>query len=586
MKTAPTPSLSKLFARVLLFPLALILFTSLACSANPFRDDPPTPQATLPAASESAPVARVEPSAAPTPVIFVELIDEPVENFNPVLNDSDAARAVQNKILPRLLAQEPQSGEPVPVGLAQGWQWSPDGRTLTLALRGDLAWSDGAPVTSLDAGFTLAAAASPAVESPLQRRMAGIENVELPDDNTLVLRLRAPDCALLQTLALPLLPAHLFAADLSDLRSNPWNNSPTVGAGPFLFQVANGDVITLGRNNAYPGQRPAIDSYLLRAERDPAARLALVSDGSAQLAADLPAETLLLPAAVGRTALLLKDGYTFLAINLADPDAAQTGLLPDGSLVQQTPHPVLGDQRVRRAIAAGVDFRAIVSAVYGPNAASLASWVLPSIPWALANDITPYAYSPAQAAALLDEAGWRDAAGDGVRENGEALLQLTLITNADNPLRVQMGERIRDALLALGFAVNFEALDFATARDAVLQQRYDLAIVGFEGLGADPAAVDFFESAADQPGAGLNFTSYQNGSVDSWLSAARMLPGCNPAERGELYRQAQRQIHADVPIIMLSGQLSHVVSSSGWQGLAPGPWAVDAGVEQWTPAGG
>lgn len=366
----------------------------------------------------------------------------------------------------------------------------------------------------------------------------------------------------------------------------PWNEAPTVGAGAFLYvgQEATGRIV-LQRNPDFWQGSPSIEQYLLTVEPDAAQRLQLVVSGAADLArsVDAAAAAALSTSAAEAIRLLpvADDAMAMLVMNLADPLQPQAGSDASGALVAQQGHPVLADARVRQAIAASAPWAEIVARAYGIEGEPLQSAMLDAATWARADDLPAYAQDVARARALLQEAGWVDAAADGIREQGSALLQLTLITNAENARRVQMAGEIADALRAVGIDVRFEALPFAQMTSAVLNQEYDLAIVGWEALGSDPATSPFWHSAADVPGAGLNVTSYQNAEVNRLYDEALAAPGCDVASRAAAYKSIQRQIHTDIPAIPLLALRRLQAQDPQWQGPNADPWSPVGTIVQW-----
>jgi ABC-type transport system substrate-binding protein len=100
-----------------------------------------------------------------------------------------------------------------------------------------------------------------------------------------------------------------------------------------------------------------------------------------------------------------------------------------------TPHPILSDIRVRQALFHCVDRDAVIASVYPyveDKAALRMDTFLPKTHWAYGGEITDYAYDPEAGMALLEEAGWTDPDGDGVRNNanGDALSVKFTTTNA------------------------------------------------------------------------------------------------------------------------------------------------------------
>ena len=514
---------------------------------------------------------------------FVQAVAQDADTFNPVLTTNSTSQAVARKILPTLLGQDPHSGLLTPTELAERWEISEAGRVYTFYLRDSISWSDGLPVTAADFKFTYAAIADAGVQSPLQASIDPIEQIETPDARTLVIRLRQADCAAFQVLRQPLLPSHLFAADFSDLRSNSFNTAPSVSAGPFLFEEhVAGEQIRLRRNDGYWQGAPLLDAWIYGVVTDPAERLALLTAGEIDW-------TKLTPEQIQQAATLAavqvytqpEDSISFIALNLANPTNPQPGQAADGTLIAQEAHPILGDPQVRRAMALTIDTRQINQEVQANLAAPLASYVAPKVKWADAEALQPYTPNLVQAAALLSAAGWQDDDNDGVRERAGLPLQLTLLTNNDSPPRLRMGELIRQQLTQSGFAVRFEPVDFETLTTSLLGQTYDLAVIGWDNLSADPGSSNFWHSRNDLPGSGFNFTSYQNAEVDQLLDDAQRVPTCDANVRAALYNIAQQRIHEDLPYIFLSSRQTVWAIAKRWQGIQTNAWPVDFNVWTW-----
>ena len=124
------------------------------------------------------------------------------------------------------------------------------------------------------------------------------------------------------------------------------------------------------------------------------------------------------------------DGYEYIGLNLANPANPQPGLDDKGKPIPQEPHPILGDVKVRQAIAYALDYDSIIKNIYLGQGQRQTANVLPAVGWAYDKQLAPYAYDLAKANALLDEAGWKDTNGDGIREKNGKDMTLSLVTNA------------------------------------------------------------------------------------------------------------------------------------------------------------
>jgi peptide/nickel transport system substrate-binding protein len=349
-----------------------------------------------------------------------------------------------------------------------------------------------------------------------------------------------------------------------------------VSAGPFLFgERMPGERIRLVRNPAYWKGAPQMDEWHFAIIADPEQQVERLLAGEVDLAPVAREQTAQVAAVTNLTPYAFPDNsFSFIALNLADPANPQPGHDANNALVRQAPHPILGDQRVRQAIAHGVDSPQILNEIYRGYSFRLSSYLLPTIEWAYAGDLAPYDLAPTNAATLLTAAGWVDSNGDGVRERNGQPLQLTLLTNNDSPQRMRIGEMVQEQLAVLGIAIRFEAVPFEAMTATLFDQRFDMAVIGWENLGPDPATSAFWHSQADVPGAGLNFVSFQDAEVDTWLDDAAQSADCTPERRAPLYRQVQQRIYAAVPYVFLGGPLQIWVSTSHWQTVRPQAWGL------------
>ncbi len=257
------------------------------------------------------------------------------------------------------------------------------------------------------------------------------------------------------------------------------------------------------------------------------------------------------------------------------------GLGENNARQAQPPHPILGDVRVRQAIAAALDYDLLLAAAYDGATYRTGAYVPPAAAWVHDAALAPYAYDPARSAQLLDEAGWRDENGDGVRTRDGAPLQLTLLTNNDSVPRMAIAELTAEQLTAVGFDVRRSALPFEAMSEQILAQTFDLAVLSWDNLGADPGAMPFWHARQDEPGRGFNFVSFQDAEVDQWLDEARTMAGCDPDARATLYRQVQARIHDAAPYVIIGGPQAAWQHSAEWTGITPGPWGADDNIEQW-----
>ncbi|MCB0082841.1 MAG: hypothetical protein KDE47_18005 [Caldilineaceae bacterium] len=505
--------------------------------------------------------------------------------LNPILSSDSTSSAVITQIFPALIGQDPFTGAVVPDGaLSTDWEVSDDGLVWTFHLRDDVVWSDGDPLDAADFKFTYDAIASDLVESPRKNLVDTIASIETPDPQTVVVTFSEVKCDGLADLGIGLLPSHLYADDFSDIMENEYNEAPAVSAGPLVFQSwARDDNIIAVRNDNYFQGAPYMDGMIYKVIPDTGAQLAALQSGEID---EMSLEPTQIATVESNDSLnrfrFFDDGYSYIGLNLANPDNPQPGLDEDGNVVEQDPHPILSDVAVRKAIAHSLDYNAIIEQVYGGQGYQIAANVLPAISWAYDDSIEPYAYDTDLAAQLLEDAGWVDTDGDGIREKDGKTLTLGLLTNAGNRVREDLGVLVQDQLESIGFEVNFEAIDFGTLVGILLGQEFDMVIAGWTNTGADPNDDNLWQTQYDTPGSGFNFTSYHNPEVDDLLDAGVNVPGCAEEERAPIYKQIHQIIHDDVPYVFVSGSVGNTGYTDNWQGLNPGEWSFYWNLEQWS----
>jgi peptide/nickel transport system substrate-binding protein len=516
--------------------------------------------------------------------------------LNPILAPDAASYTVVNNLFLSLLSVEEFSGEIVGK-IADSWTASEDGLTYTFNLRDDIYWTDGTPVTAQDVKFTYEAMSSDLVNTPHKGNVEMIESIKVVDDYSLELVFRTLDCSVLYNFFLGILPSHMYAADFSDIMSSPLNEEPMVTNGPFKFlEWVKDDHITLVRNDNYYLGLPNLEGWIYRVFADNTAMLAAFLAGEVDLTNIGPQFSALIENEIDEGQPFIKkeffnDGYTFVGFNLADPENPQLGWIDsdgdgvfqedDAPNLDQDPHPILSDALVRKAIAHSLDYTNIINEVVYGKGAPIAANVLPTINWAYNAELEPYAYDPVIAATLLDEAGWVLEGDEEVRTKDGELLSLSILTNAGNDARENIALFMQDNLNALGFDITLDILEWGTVVNQLMGQQFDMVVMGWIGMGADPDDSAIWAYRYDDPGDGFNFISYYNQEVEEKVWQARAVKGCSDEERGELYKEVQAMIHDDVPYAFLYNPQGIMIWNTRLAEINPGPWSTYYNVHQW-----
>ncbi len=325
---------------------------------------------------------------------------------------------------------------------------SEDGRVLTVKLRQDAAWSDGAPVTAHDFVFTYQMIM--AEDNLVQTRYpydTYIESVTALDDHTLQIVMTEPYVAWATGFFRDVLPKHVlepvFEAE-GTLDGADWNRSPTVGNGPFVLKEwKSASHIIFEANPNYWQGRPRLDQIFIRIVPDNEAQMAAIRTGDTDVGAYMTAADKSAIDALGNVELVVVPS-AWIESWFFNLDA-------------NTGHPALQDVRVRRAIVMAVDRQQIIDELfYGLYEIPATFWY--NTPFEDPN-IEPLPYDPQQAAALLDEAGWVDTTGDGVRDKDGVELVLRYSTTAGNELREATQVVVQQMLAEVG--IEAEILNYS-----------------------------------------------------------------------------------------------------------------------------
>ncbi|HET92174.1 MAG TPA: peptide ABC transporter substrate-binding protein [Chloroflexi bacterium] len=289
---------------------------------------------------------------------------------------------------------------------------SPDGSVITMKLRDDIVWSDGTPITSEDFKFTYEMVVDPnnAVASTYPLDL--LVSLETPDERTVVMTFEEPFASWQATLWHGLMPAHImrpvFEAE-GTIDGAAWNLKPTVGCGPFvLTDWESGSYARFVANENYWLGKPKIDEIFMRFVPDDASQVAALKTGEGDLGTFIAYSDIPTLEAEGVNMITVFSGYNEGWYFYLDPEKG---------------HPALQDARVRQALALGFDrFSLNEDLLLGLTEPAATYW--DNTPW-VDPSIEPWPYDPERAKALLDEAGWIDTNGDGVRDKDGVELVLT-----------------------------------------------------------------------------------------------------------------------------------------------------------------
>ena len=451
------------------------------------------------------------------------------------LSTSGPIGMVAAKIYDGLLEYDTEL-QPQP-GLAESWDVSTDGKTITFKLRQGVTFHDGKPLTSADVQFSIMDAAK--VTHPRgPNTFAAVTSVDTPDDNTVVLNLSEAAPYMMMAFSgyeTPIIPKHIFGE--GDLRSHPNANEP-IGSGPFKFtEWKKGQYIRLDRNeNYWKDGQPYLDRIVARIIPDPSTRTAALEKGEAHFAA--------MGAVPFNDAKKLAENP-----NLMVTTKGHEMISPVSELLLNTEREPLNNKAVRQAIAYAMDRQFIIDNIwfgYGkPATGPMSSNFAPS--GLYTDDVTTYQVSDGveKANAILDEAGFEKDA-DGVRFE---LMHDALPYGQE---WTRFGEYVQQALGKIGIKVTIRQEDVARwLKRTYTDHDFDTTANYLYNLSDPVIGVHrAVHSSTIRPGTVFTNGSYwSDPKTDELLSQAKVEP--DAAKRGELYAEALKFVADEIPIIWI-----------------------------------
>lgn len=453
-------------------------------------------------------------------------------HWNGAILASNGVFFVSSKVL-EPLADQAFGGSGLKPVLATAWTPAADGRSITFQLRQGVKWHDGKDFTSADVAFS-----AMEVWKKLQNfgrvLFKDLEAVETPNATTAIFRFAKPIPSQLIVNALPavstVVPKHLY--ENTDIAQNPANQKP-VGTGPYTFaEHKRGEFVRLERNpNYWAPNQPLVDRILYRRMADKGAVAAAHESGDIHLSCF--------------SAVSTPDALRLGKVKGLEVTAkGYEGILYTATVEINHKRKELADVRVRRAIRHAIDPKLVLDTVFNGFGAVATGPIPASGAPFYTTDVAQYAFDPARAEALLDEAGYKKGA-DGTR------FALKLLPAPFFEQTRLTGDYLRQALRRIGIDAQIETNDAPGHLSKVYKDHaYDLAIAALVYRN-DPAISTTVLYRSGTP-AGAFFTNqygYADPEMDKLIDQAAS--EINADERTKLYVAFQKKVMTDLPIIPL-----------------------------------
>ncbi|MDF1564941.1 MAG: peptide-binding protein [Deltaproteobacteria bacterium] len=422
--------------------------------------------------------------------------------------------------------------------LAESWTLSEDKLTYTFHLRKDVRFHDGQPFGAKDVIATYEKVLDETTKAAhLRSHLEELESFRAIDEHTVEFVWKKPYFMALDDpfAQVPIQPAHVIAkltgAEYNQAATNPLNRAP-VGTGPFAFVEWKTDQrVVYRRNEDYWGRKAYLDRLVFRIVKDPTVGPLLAEKGELDVVTSTLSEAWV--KMEERPALrenfhrsLFHDAtYNWIGWNLA--------------------RPTFQDRRVRLALTMLIDRERFRKSV-------LHDLVLPTTchfyyrSAACDPAVVQPPYDPVAAVKLLEEAGWRDTDGDGVRERDGVRFAFSFMISASSVTTERLATLMKESFARAGIEMSIQKVEWAAFSKRLREHEFDACTLAWgAGPRVDPAQV--WHSSSTEGGS--NFISFSNPEADALIEAGRV--EFDEERRDAIFRKLQHLLHEEQPYTWL-----------------------------------
>lgn len=549
------------------FVLLLVLAGVLAACGAP----EPTNESAAPASGGETTAASAPSEEAGPPAYgdwLVEVTDAEPPHLNTLLATEDATGAyIAAHIFDTLLDVNHDTLE-MKANLATDWETSEDHLEYTFHLRDDVTFSDGVPLTAQDVKATYDLIMNPKNDTlDLRNYLQDIEDVQVPDDYTIRFVMSKPYFRHLLVLGgLEVYPAHIYTK--GNLNDHPNNRRP-IGSGPYVFdRWDTGQQIVLRRNDNYWGKKAYIDKHVFK----------IITDQNAAFQAlerhDVDIYQQIQPEKWVRKASSPKFEREFQKLVL---DSPVPGYLSRFNYIGWNMRkPQFSDERVRQALCMLFDRDLIIQEVWYGYGTKIISSIYPKQP-EYNHDIKPWPFDPDRAKQLLDEAGWVDTNGDGIRDKDGQKFEFELSYATEVDEYNQLGAVYQEELRRAGIRMSLNPIEWATFSQRVHERQFDACMLAWlTTLMPDPYQL-WHSSQAES---GSNYPGFKNAEADKILEDART--EFDHEKRIQMYHRFQEILHEEQPYLFLYSRPALAALDKRFHGVVIHKDGIDP-EEWWVP---
>lgn len=443
-------------------------------------------------------------------------------------------------------------------GLAESWNVSEDGKTVTFKLHKGIKFHDGHPMTSADVKFTIMDVLKE-VHPRARNSFREVQEIDTPDDLTVILRLDNPAPYMMTAFSSyesPMVPKHLFEG--KDLRNLEYANAP-VGSGPFKFvEWKRGQYIRFDRNPDYfKSGQPYIERIVQRSIADSATRTAVLERGEAHLTGF---------GGVPYSDARELDKLDHLTVTTKGYEMFSTLVW----LEFNTRNAPFDNQKVRQAVAYAIERQWVIDNIWFGFGKVATGPINSNLKHFYTSDVRNYEVPDGIDIAnrLLDEAGYK-------RNSSGVRFEMTHDLTPYGEEWQRFGEYVKQRLDLLGIKVTLRYEDVATwLKRVYTDYGFEMTSNWLHGF-ADPVIGvhrAYHSKSIRQGTVFVNGSGWSSPETDALMDKAAVEP--NAAKRAELYKEFQKLVVEAVPITWIHEIKFPTVYNNKFKDLITGPLGI------------
>lgn len=504
------------------------------------------------------------PSALPdvaknrTDTLIVGTTD-PKGEFVPIYSSTTFDGWVNNLIFDGLITNN-EKGEPVP-NVAESYEISEDGKTYTFKLNKGIKFTNGQELTAKDVAFTFTSICDPSYDGPRMDAVSNlvgyeeynkgdsksVEGIKVIDDHTISFTNKDVDLAGIWNFSYGIMPESVYGFEKGNFQAVKDKLLQPVGSGAYKFvHFKPGQEVKFEKNADYWKGEPKIPYVVMKVTNGQTLLQELMAGTVDIDRVGAKPENIdpLKQAGFLNMDFYMQNGYGFMGMNYGSDKVK--------------------DPKVRQALLYGLNREGFMQSYYQGYGQVYNSHILPTS-WAYNPDVPKYEYNPEKAKELLDEAGWKDTNGNGIRDKDGVELELQWLTYTDSKYVDALIPIVQQSWEQIGVKVTPELMEFGTMVDKVDKREYDVFNMAWN-LSIDPDPSGIFAISQDVPG-GFNNIGWRNEEADKLLKEGKGTT--NQEERKKAYDEWQLKFSEDVPYILLGNAQEMFASSARVKGYNP-----------------